>query len=461
MSTTPLFTGSSRYSEDFKQVIERAVSIASLPLTQLTNQQTLLAQKQTAYYSLKSKITTVGTAVQSLVNALGANSYSVSSSKSTAATATTTNGALAGTYTLNVIDTGSYARAMGVAPDAVNNFTKVTDPETQNFTSGLTFTLSVGGEDKTITAKSATLSSLVTAINEAGLGVQATMVNVGTNGTPDFRLSLQSNDVGETALHLTAGTTSYEDGGTGVLSTLATGSLAKYKINGQPSAADEYLTSTSRTLTIAPGVTATLLDVGETNITVTRSTQTLATALTSLVSAYNTAMDELNQHRGQNDGILSGDSEIGQLAADLRRIINYSDPASSPSSLIQLGLSFDQTGLLSLDTTQLGKFSVSNLSDFFGDGATTGFITHAKSILKAIDGSSESSLQTTITSLSTQLQRTSDRIESEQTRIDVLKENLNEKMAAADALVAALEQQASYFTSLFAAMKSNSDSYNS
>ena len=41
-----------------------------------------------------------------------------------------------------------------------------------------------------------------------------------------------------------------------------------------------------------------------------------------------------------------------------------------------------------------------------------------------------------------------------------LKENLQQKFYAADALIASLEQQASYFISMFTAMKSNQDSMN-
>jgi len=62
--------------------------------------------------------------------------------------------------------------------------------------------------------------------------------------------------------------------------------------------------------------------------------------------------------------------------------------------------------------------------------------------------------------LDDQLTAADDRIAEEQRRIDDLTESLQKRFYAADALIAQLEQQASYFTNLFAAMKVNQDSMN-
>ncbi|MCS6954415.1 MAG: hypothetical protein NZM33_16340, partial [Bryobacteraceae bacterium] len=51
------------------------------------------------------------------------------------------------------------------------------------------------------------------------------------------------------------------------------------------------------------------------------------------------------------------------------------------------------------------------------------------------------------------LQRQEARIAAEQERIDLLEKNLAERMAAADALIAALEQKVRYFNTLFEAMR--------
>jgi hypothetical protein len=49
-------------------------------------------------------------------------------------------------------------------------------------------------------------------------------------------------------------------------------------------------------------------------------------------------------------------------------------------------------------------------------------------------------------------------MEAQQTRIDELQKSHQEKFAVADALIASLEQQAGYFTNMFAAMDTASRS---
>ena len=62
-----------------------------------------------------------------------------------------------------------------------NGLTTVADPSSANISSSSQFTLTVNGTNYTITPSGDTLDDLVSAINNAGDGVQATTVNVGSN----------------------------------------------------------------------------------------------------------------------------------------------------------------------------------------------------------------------------------------------------------------------------------------
>ena len=98
------------------------------------------------------------------------------------------------------------------------------------------------------------------------------MVNVGSSSAPDYRLSLQSTKLSADIIHL--------DGGLGdMLDLLATGANASYKVNGLTTA----ITSDSRTVTLAPGVTAQLLQPSTpgdaTTITVSLNSDGIRTAL--------------------------------------------------------------------------------------------------------------------------------------------------------------------------------------
>ena len=121
------------------------------------------------------------------------------------------------------------------------------------------------------------------------------MVNVGGNSAPDYRLSLQSSQLGPVTMQL-------NDGTNNLLSpTGATGQLAQYTVNGK------QVQSDSDTVTLAPGVTVELTGsnpMASSTVTVAADPSGVGTALQSFVTAYNAAMSELNNNRGQTGGLV-------------------------------------------------------------------------------------------------------------------------------------------------------------
>src|ERR1700730_9786542 len=91
--SSAIFSGTSRFSSDFQQVLTRAVNIASLPITQLTNQVTNLQGQATALSSLGSKFSALQSAIQGLQNATGVNSLTASVSDNTIAKVSLSAGA--------------------------------------------------------------------------------------------------------------------------------------------------------------------------------------------------------------------------------------------------------------------------------------------------------------------------------------------------------------------------------
>ena len=88
-ATAPIaFTGVSTYSSDFQSILTRAVNIASLPLTQLQNQDTDLAASQTQLSTFGDSITALSASFESLTAAVSTSGISASSSDSTTVTAT-------------------------------------------------------------------------------------------------------------------------------------------------------------------------------------------------------------------------------------------------------------------------------------------------------------------------------------------------------------------------------------
>ncbi|MFB3776009.1 MAG: flagellar filament capping protein FliD [Bryobacteraceae bacterium] len=435
-----IFSGTSRYSSDFQQIIDRAVAIAFLPKSQMENTKSTLSAQSTALGTLDAKFE----ALQNSIASLGAAraSYSTSTSDGSVASASVSDGALAGVYQIEVVNLGSYTSSM-----SIDGLSQVADPYKESVSTSASFTLTVNGDEYTIAPSGSSLVELAEAINASGAAVEATIVNIGSPTAPDFRLSLRSTALGAVAIQL-------NDGSTDLLDTISTGTLAEYRVNGQPAS---VITSDSRTVTIAPHLTANLLKEGTTQVTVSHNLASVTNAFSSLVSAYNAAVDELDKHRGKDAGALAGSSLVHTLSRSLRDLVTYDSGTGGISSLTSLGLEYDDKGKLSLDMTAFSAATTGQweaLNAFLGQSDGDGFLKYATDVMNGLENSTDGVIETAISSLKDQISWQETRIEQEQDRIDQLEENLIARMSAADALIASLEQQVTYITGLFESMRS-------
>jgi flagellar hook-associated protein 2 len=272
--------------------------------------------------SLGTKFSALGSAVAGLETATGGGSYVLSNSDGAVVMANLSSGALAGVYEIEVISAGSYTSAM-----SADGLASVADPSAENISAAASFTLTVDGEEYTIEPEANTLSALAEAINQSDAEVEATIVNIGPPEAPDYRLSLWSTKLGAVSVQL-------NDGSQDLLTTIAAGTLATYKVNGQPSSP---ISTDTRTVTVSPGLTVTLLKAGTAELTVSRSASGISSALGSFVSAYNAALDELDLHRGEEAGALAGNSLLFTLSDTMRAVAGYSGTSGGISSLADPG----------------------------------------------------------------------------------------------------------------------------
>src|SRR5262249_32918139 len=157
---------------------------------------------------------------------------------------------------------------------------------------------------------------------------RAIVLNVGSNDSPDYRISLQATKLGDLSPDLLDGATSLQNQQT-------TGTQAHYIVNG--SGTDVY--STNRNVIIANGVSVNLLAASSApvNITVTRSTGALSDALNAFAAAYNAAVDEVDSQHGTSSGALAGQSLVNGLSRVLSQISTYDSPGSDIGGMSGLG----------------------------------------------------------------------------------------------------------------------------
>jgi flagellar hook-associated protein 2 len=439
-SVTP-FTGSSPFAAQLQQVISTAVARASAPLQQLTTEQSTLQGQQNELQTLSNDFTSLQTALDSVTNAVANNGLSAQISNSAVASATVSSSALQGTYSLNVTSIGSQANTI-----STNSLPTVTDPSTQSIDASSSYTLTVEGQTYTVIPSGSSLDALVDAIDNSGANVQATVVNVGSTASPDYRLSIQSTNFAPANIQLSDGTNN-------LLQTVAPGSYVQYQVNGEPATP---VNSTSRQLTISPGLNVSVSGTGATNISVAASTTAVSTALNNFVTAYNTAAGDLEKNRGQNGGALSGQSIVYELQNQLNNIANYSSATGPVTSLASLGLSFDSSGNLTFDPSALSANNSQDVLNFLGSASSGGFLQSATNTLNGVTNATSGLLPDATQTLTSELSSIGTQISNDTTKVNNLQQTLTTQMASADAAISSLEQQVTEITTLFASMQQDS-----
>jgi flagellar hook-associated protein 2 len=433
-TSVPGFSGTSTYASDFQNAITRDVQIASLPITQLQSDQTALTAQSTELGTLDSKFTSLQSAVQAVDTAVSGSSFNTDVSDPNSLSANVSDGATEGNYSVQIDSIGAYASSL----------TSSTWVDTAG--SPQTYQLVVGGNSYNITPTDNSAASVVSAINsQEGNVVQATMVNVGSSSSPDYRIALQNQSLGDSPVDL-------QLNGTSLQTQQTQGALAEYEVNGS----GLTVSSSSRTATISPGLTVDLLAQTSTpvNITVTRSSTALANALSGFVTAYNSAVDEVDAQRGQDAGPLQGQGIVFDLSQALGTIGTYTGDGSF-GGLASLGLTlgsdghftFDESTLLGADLTNSSAVN-SFLGSIEGDG---GFLGSVNDTLNGLEDTNTGAIKTTEAAYETESTQMQNQITSGQAQVALLQTNLTNQMSAADSLIASMQSQYSYLTSVFQA----------
>jgi flagellar hook-associated protein 2 len=241
-------------------------------------------------------------------------------------------------------------------------------------------TLSINGEDYTISVTSATtLSDLSDMINEATNGeIQAKVLNVG--GQTPYRLIIQSSQTGEDqaitfggddTILGELGLNDLDEGGANEANHLATAQDAIFKYNSVT------MQRSSNTIDdITYGSTLTLVDTGKTTFSVSQDSEALFEEMENFVTAYNdlvnnlSIMTDYDSDTGES-GSLQGVSQVTSIKTELNKLLTSMD--SDGRSLDAYGLTLEEGGLLSFDSSTLqSKLTEdpTDVEDFF-KGMTT------------------------------------------------------------------------------------------
>jgi flagellar hook-associated protein 2 len=343
--------GSSSIGIDVSSAVSSAITSARAPETAWENQQSTITSQESAISSLESDLSSLSDDLSSLTDSSGAlGSMTTSSSNSSAVSASATSSASAGTHTVTVSNLASIASwySGSVASSSTTLSTG-------------SFQLQVGsGSATTITVDSSdnTLSGLASAINNKDLGVTASVVTDSSGA----RLAIVANSSGGASdISITNDTT---DSGALQFTQATQGKNASLTVDGIP------ISSASNTVSgVITGVTLSLTGTSSSavDVTVANDTDKISSVLSSFVSDYNTIISSLSSEftydsTSSSSGVLAQDSTVRQLQSDLLSAIGYTG-SSSTTTLASLGISMNNDGTLSLDTSTLDSELQNNFSD--------------------------------------------------------------------------------------------------
>lgn len=336
---------------DVNSIVSQLMVLERQPLTEIDVKEASYQAKISAYGTIKSALSALQTAVQTLSNSNTFKSLGITSSDIGVVSGSATTAAAPGTYNVVVSQTAKYhtVRSDGAYTSSGDSFNTGT------------LSIKVGSAaavDITIDNTNNSLSGIRNAINNSGAGVSATIVNDGTNQ----RLVLTSKSLGSAgAITVTASDSG--SGGTFALSGLDSTSLvevqaaddAKFSVNGL------NITRSSNTISdVVDGLTLNLLKAGSSTLTVSKDTTTPINAITAFVTAYNDVVSQNNtlgayDATSETAALLTGDSTLRSIQTKLASLVgsSVSDVAGGLSRLSDLGVSLQKDGTLKLDTAKL------------------------------------------------------------------------------------------------------------
>ena len=409
---------------DVNSIVTQLMQVERQPLQVMARKQSALQSKISAYGALKGAYSAIGDAAAKLANPAAFKAVAVSTSDATNVNASSSAGAVAGSYSIEVTQ---LAQAQKLASTTFASTDSSVGTGTLTIQLGTFASGSFTPNDSqpavavSISAGQSTLTGVRDAINAANAGVRASIVNDGTG----FRLAIGSGSTGSAnSLRITVADDDSTHTDTSGLSQLAYDPAAAAgagKNLAQTAAAQDALLKIDGISVTKPanlvddaisGVSLTLAKLTSgtpVTVTVVPDPAQVKNGLDTLVAAYNSFQSSIRNLTGFNaqtrtGGLLSGDATARELMTTLKSALTSVIPglSGSPSSLTQIGLSFQQNGSLALDTAVFNKqFSNPNvnLAPLF---AATGVTTDARvQFVSAIDSTPTGSYAINITQAAT------------------------------------------------------------
>lgn len=440
---------------DVEKIVEETVAVEKAPLEKLEYKAEGIQTQISTYGEIKSLTSELNDSASKLTRDSAWNGVTISSSNSTI-TGTMTGIAEPGTYNIKVNQLAQAQTTVIGGADAV----ALAKDETMGASGNIK--LKMGAVEKDISVSSSdTLTTIATKINEAGMGIQASIV---TDVDGKERLMMRSKETGtDKQFDVTIDPALTKLGQTNTQEA----QNAQVELNGMA------IESSSNTFAnTIPGMSFTVSEVTSTAATlnVKPDTEAMKKNIEEFVEAYNALNDLLSKstksvrtadgkvdQSAQSSGVgtLQGDSTTVSLQNSLRMLTQgISGSKGSLTRLSDIGIEMQEGGKLSMDTTKLDK-ALTNVDDVKGlfankadsQGQGGGIAVNFKNFtdqLLAYDGT----LNTKSDSLDSKLKSNLAEQDKVNKRADALEIRLYQQYSALDVQMASLNALDAYVSQM-------------
>ena len=473
MATTSAISSSSTL--DVPSLVAQLMTVERQPIDDLNARISTEQTKISSIGTLKSLAAGLQLSLKTLSSSL--ESFSAVSSSSSALSASAISTAVPGSYSVsvsglaqsqNLVSAGQTSSTSTIGDGTTTtisfDFGTISGGTlTNGVYSGASFTS--GGTIKTVTIDSTnnTLQGISKAINDANIGVTATIINDGS-GTP-YRLALTSNDTGVS--HSMKITTSggdgtidsmlaYDPAGTQNLNQTLEARNAEFTVNGIAISKDS-----NTVIDAIQGVTLKLDSITTSPVTVTvaHDTDAIVTAAKDFVDAYNALTSQLKSRSaygsdGKAGGALAGDGTLRLMLSQLHGIFTTAASGGTLSYLSQAGITTGADGSLTVDSTKMKSAMGSNYSDFVhlfssGTGFATRLETWSDSVL-ATGGM----LDTRTRTLNDTIGRYNSKIDDLEVRMTTMRKYYTIQFSTLNTLLANMNSMSAYLSQQFSSSSS-------
>jgi flagellar hook-associated protein 2 len=425
---------------DTESIITELMKIERFPIDRLKKDQAYYNNRLDAFSQLDGKLKGFLEKAEAIDTRAELKSPSVNSSSEDYVSVTADSKAQLGSYQLTVLDLAQQQKdvSQGYADKSASTFG----------TGSLSLTVAGVASTITIDATNNSLEGIAQAINDAGLGVGAAVINDGTD-TP-YRLVLTGESVSNSFTLDASGLS----GGTAANPTMSNTQVAQqahFLLDG----IDVY--SDSNTVNSAvPGLSIELLkadDQATTTLNVSSDNDATTEKIKEFVTSYNEIITFIADQKSAGWG---NDSAFRSIKRGLQNLLVSQQGDGAYTSLSQIGFETQRDGTITLNSSSLSSALANDYDSviglFSGDSSVEGigskFATYLDTLTDSVDGLYAGRKETT----DSNNRRIDQRILNMEARLEQKEKTLRAQFSAMEDLVSGLNAQGGYLLQQLASM---------